>query len=443
MKGKTYVGLAITVVAMLVLGLGCASAPTPTAATTPGASQPATGAAPTPAQGPIKIGFIGNLSAASSISAKASAQLAVEEMNKAGGILGRQIELIVEDDKGEIPKCVEIYKKLVMVDKVVLVVIGEKVEMGVAGMETGAELFREFPHIFISTIGSGDVIWHHVRDNYEKYKFGFQTYYFTSSGYLTILGNEILPSLYKDTMGIKKVALVYEDMEWTKPLRQGLEGVSPRLADVYKSKGLEVVYETTVSVDQKVFTSVLEEIGRSGAEVIDNVVGYIDEAAFVKQWAQSGARNIPLYFWGGLVGMPAAWSGTEGKVLGVMVGSSQAKVKITDKTIPFMETLQAKYNVGPIFGSHTTYDSLYGFKAAVEAAGSFGKVEDIIHKMETVEATATLGAIGWDPKCHFNLSHPKYVTPIIQWQKDGAMGVIWPAQYANAEYASPASLRGG
>ena len=88
---------------------------------------------------PIKIGFMGNLSAPSSISAKAAAMMAVDEMNQAGGILGRQIKLIVEDTKGEIPKCVEIYKKLVMVDRVLAVIIGEKVEMGVAGMEIGAE----------------------------------------------------------------------------------------------------------------------------------------------------------------------------------------------------------------------------------------------------------------------------------------------------------------
>ena len=145
----------------------------------------------------VKIGFMGNLSAPSSLSAKAAAQMAVDEMNKAGGILGRQIKLIIEDTKGEIPKCVEIYKKLVMSDKVLAVVIGEKVEMGVAGMEIGAELFREYPHIFFSTIGSGDDIWHHVRDNYNKYKFGFQTYYSISTNYLKIWGDTQQPCLQR------------------------------------------------------------------------------------------------------------------------------------------------------------------------------------------------------------------------------------------------------
>jgi len=388
---------------------------------------------------PIKIGFMGNLSAPSSISAKAAAMMAVDEMNQAGGILGRQIKLIVEDTKGEIPKCVEIYKKLVMVDRVLAVIIGEKVEMGVAGMEIGAELYPEYPHIFFSTIGSGDDIWYHVRDNYRKYKFGFQTYYFISTNYLKIL-SELNSEVFKKLIGTKKVAIVYEDMEWTKPLRKGLKDVSPRLAEVYKKNGLEVVYETTVSLDQKMFSSVFEEIAASGAGVVDCTVGYIDEAAFIKQWAQSSARNIPVSIWGGLAGMPPAWKMTEGKATGVMVGSSMVKVPITKKTIPFMDNLMAQYKVGPIFGSHTTYDTLYGFKKAIEKAGGVNNMEALIKQLEQVEEVAVLGTIGWEPRYHYNLPYPKYITPTVQWQK-GEMKVIFPLQFKQANYVPPDDLR--
>jgi branched-chain amino acid transport system substrate-binding protein len=390
-------------------------------------------------KGPIKIGFMGNLSSPSSLSAKAAAMLAVDEMNKAGGILGRPVTLIIEDTKGEIPKCVELYKKLVMNDRVLAVIIAEKVEMGVAGMEIGAELFPEYPHIFFSTIGSGDEIWHHVRDNYKKYHFGFQTYYSISTNYLKILAG-INSDLFKNQVKAKKVAIVYEDMEWTQPLRKGLPGVSPRLAEVYKSKGLDVVFETTLSLDQKMFTPVFEKIAASGAGVIDCAVGYIDQGAFIKQWAQSSAKNIPCYIWGGLAGMPQAWKMTEGKVAGTMVGSSMVKVAITPKTIPFMDNMVNKYKIGPIFGSHTTYDTLYGFKKAIEKAGGTGNVEALIKQLERVQDVAVLGTIGWDPKFHYNLPYPKYITPIVQWQKD-EMKVIWPQKYKTGNYISPADLR--
>ncbi len=389
--------------------------------------------------GPIKIGFMGNLSAPSSLSAKAAAMMAVDEMNEAGGILGRPVKLIIEDTKGEIPKCVESYKKLVMNDRVLAVIVAEKVEMGVAGMEIGAELYPEYPHIFFSTIGSGDDIWHHVRDDYNKYKFGFQTYYSISTNYLKILA-ELNSEIFKDLVKTKKVAIIYEDMEWTKPLRKGLPDVSPRLADVYKSKGLEVVYETTVSLDQKMFNPIFEEIAKSGAGVIDCVGGYIDEGAFIKQWAQSSANNVPSYLWGGLAGMPQAWKMTEGKVAGVMVGSSMVKVPITPKTIPFMDNMINHYKVGPIFGSHTTYDTLYGFKKAIEKTGGTGNMDALIKQLEQVHEVAVLGTIGWDPKFHYNLPYPEYISPIVQWQ-EGEMKVIFPKEYKTGNYIPPAELR--
>ncbi len=431
MHHKGLLVLAIVLVLSLLAGLACAG------------GQPATTSAPeTPAKEttPIKIGFMGNLSSASSLSAKAAAQLAVDEFNAAGGIDGRKVELIVEDTKGEIPKCVELYKKLVMVDKVDLVVIGEKVEMGVAGMETGAELYPEYPHIFINTTGSGDVIWQKVATNYNKYKFGFQTYYYTSSGYLTVMVPKDSGPMWRDVIKVKKLALIYEDMEWTKPVRQGIPNVYPSAKEIFKSLGIDVVYESTLSLDQKVFTSVLDDIARSGAEGIDMVVGYIDEAAFVKQWADSSAKNLPIFMWGGLVGMPQAWEATGGKCAGVMVGSSMVREPITEKTVPFMDNLYNKFKVGAIFGSHTTYDSLYGYKKAVETAKTTN-AEAVIKAMEKVEEVAVLGTIGWDAKNHYNLPSPKYITPSVQWQNK-EMKIVYPTTLKSAvPYKNPADCR--
>ncbi|MBP7765807.1 MAG: ABC transporter substrate-binding protein [Deltaproteobacteria bacterium] len=397
------------------------------------------GAAGPDTAGPIKIGLMGNMSAPFSLSAKGAATMAVDEINKAGGIQGRPVKLIVEDTKGEIPKCVEIYKKLVMNDRVLAVFIAEKVEMGVAGMEIGAELFPEYPHVFFCTIGSGDDIWHRVRDNYKKYRFGFQTYYAISTNYLKILAPDNI-DCFKNQIKAKKVAIVYEDMEWTKPLRKGIPGVSDSLPGIYRAKGLNVVYETTTSLDQKMFNPIFEAIAKSGADLIDCVVGYIDQPAFIKQWSQSSARNIPVFIWGGLAGMPPAWKMTEGKVTGVMVGSSLVRVPITPKTIPFMDNLVKNYKVGPIFGSHTTYDTLYGFKKAIEKAGTTGNIDQLIKQLEQVEEVAVLGSIGWHPQYHYNLPPPKYITPIVQWQ-NGEMKVIYPLKYKMADYKSPQELR--
>lgn len=138
--------------------------------------------------------------------------------------------------------------------------------------------------------------------------------------------------------------------------------------------------------------------------------------------------------------MPPIWKMTEGKVNGVMVGSSLVRVPITPKTIPFMDNLVKNYKVGPIFGSHTTYDTIYGFKKAIEKAGGTGNIDKLIKQLEQVEEVAVLGTIGWNAKYHYNLPPPKYVTPIVQWQA-GEMKVIYPLKYKMAEYKAPKDLR--
>jgi len=229
-------------------------------------------------------------------------------------------------------------------------------------------------------------------------------------------------------------------MEWTKPLRKGLKGVSKGLRAEYEKKGLEVVYEATLSLDQKVFSTVFEEVAASGAGVMDCVVGYIDQGSFIKQWVQSSAKDVPWFFWGGLAGMPVAWKMTDGKINSGSVGSSFVKVPITEKTIPFMDDMINKYKTGPIFGSHTTYDTLNGYKKAVEQAGGAKDVEKVIKALEQVREVAVLGTIGWNPKYHYNLPYPEYITPIVQWQ-DGKMVVVEPENIATGKFKLPAELR--
>lgn len=79
------------------------------------------------AQDAIKIGFFAPLTgfaAADGASAKHSAEIAVEEINAAGGIKGRKVELVVYDDRHDSKEAVALATKLVEKDGVVGVVSG-------------------------------------------------------------------------------------------------------------------------------------------------------------------------------------------------------------------------------------------------------------------------------------------------------------------------------
>ncbi len=76
------------------------------------------------ADGPIKIGSVLRLSvgAEHGIPSKRGVELAVEDVNKAGGIKGQKVEVIFEDEKDSPTACVNAVQKLINVDKVVAIV---------------------------------------------------------------------------------------------------------------------------------------------------------------------------------------------------------------------------------------------------------------------------------------------------------------------------------
>lgn len=71
--------------------------------------------------GPILVGYYGDLSGRTSSfgqSTKNGVEMAADEINQAGGINGRQIQIITEDDQGEPNKAATVVTKLINQDKV-------------------------------------------------------------------------------------------------------------------------------------------------------------------------------------------------------------------------------------------------------------------------------------------------------------------------------------
>ncbi len=84
----------------------------------------------------IKIGGISPLTGEAATfgqSTKNGMELAVEEWNAAGGVLGKQIKLIVEDDKGDPAEGAAVFSKLIEQDKVVAIVGGITSRVALAG----------------------------------------------------------------------------------------------------------------------------------------------------------------------------------------------------------------------------------------------------------------------------------------------------------------------
>jgi len=106
---------------MLLKACASPSAPTDPAAS-PAEGSPA--ASPAASGDTIKVGILHSLSGTMAISEKSvvdSTQLAIDEINTAGGIMGKQIEAIVEDGASDWPTFAEKAKKLIEQDEVVVI----------------------------------------------------------------------------------------------------------------------------------------------------------------------------------------------------------------------------------------------------------------------------------------------------------------------------------
>ena len=152
------------------------------------------------AKEPIKIGFIGALSTPYGLSNKTALEISVEEMNKAGGIQGRPVELVTEDWKREVPLAVAAYKKLVMKDKC-LVIFTEGTEGSTACAQLGARLYPSYPHLMFAFWTAHEGFTDIVANEYDKYKFIFRVYPSTADSYNP---NLKFLEFFKNTIGTKK-----------------------------------------------------------------------------------------------------------------------------------------------------------------------------------------------------------------------------------------------
>lgn len=399
---------------------------------------------------PIKIGYVTNYSNVVQRETMSAAQLAVDEINAAGGIKGRTVEIINVDEGGQLPRAVEAYRRLVMTDRCPFVILAEGTDLSLAQEETGKDLYKEYPHIAIST-GSADYrVTQKISDNYSTYKFFFRMCLNSIDSAIVFAVQE--SSAIMKQQGLTKIAWIVEDANYTTVHREGGVGL-PSMPDQWKAKGIDVVYQTKVDTTEKMFLPIFEKIAASGAQYIHFTGSYVDVTTLIKQWATSAAKDIPIDTFGaGASPLAGFWGSTSGACLGTMVNGPEGSYPITDKTAQFTKDLHDKYGVGSTWMSPSTYDTVSIIKAAIEKVGNTSDVESLIKAMETIELPVGIyGKVAFSTEQGFRMhtskiGYPYYSVFIGQWQGEGNVVVIYPDDLAKKfnpgkGYVSPKDLR--
>ena len=345
MKGKFALLMVLVLLGSLVI-TQCAPAPAAPVETQPPAAEEAS-PEPVEAAEPIKIGFFSpttGFAAADGTSALNSANLAVEMVNAAGGVLGRQLELVAYDDAAAPDQASGIARKLIEQDMVVA---------GVSGSYSGATraaapIFQEagLPMIAAYAITPS------ITETGDKI---FRV------GTLGTVQGKVGAELVATVLGAKKVAILIVDNDFGVALTDGFK---MRAAEL----GLEIVLEEKYPLGETEFRPIIGKIKEAAPDVI-YATGYYNEAAnLVNQAVEEGLTTQ-------IVGQ----EGYDSPKFIELAGPASEGVIITtdlnrDSERPmtklFLEQYKAKYGVDADMVGASAFDAVQVLAYAIKTAGS-------------------------------------------------------------------------
>jgi len=404
-----------------------------------------TSSAEAPKGEPIVIGYVGFTLSPGTRPCMDVQRIAVEEINQAGGVLGRPLKYVTADNKGQ-----------------------TSLEICLAAQENSAAMFKDYPHILVFNGPMGMELTSRVLDDYEKYRFCFRdwdpesSHYAQQRYYWEDTWNRMRPE------GFKKIAFIWEDLAWTHAWQKGIDFLDlPDWESYAEGFGYDVVFSQAVAPRGTMYLPVLQQIARSKADRIFYVSSWFtDTESFVKQWADSAARDIAVDLYGGVSQTKAFWQMTGGKALGVVGSYTETDIPMTEKTKPFYE-MAKKNNIPTQIHVHIAYADIYFFKKVIENAGGVDDIDKLITAMETSETTYSMGKMAYeservkpffhskkrvDPKDPARATYPDvFLQPIAQYQNDGKMQYLggscpenepfWEPYGSPEDWVSPAELR--
>jgi len=392
-------------------------------------------AGPAAAQNPpLRIGFGMPLTGALAAMGKAaliSMQIWAEDVNAAGGILGRKVELVHYDDQTNPASVPAIYNKLLDVDKVDLVVSG----YGTAVVAPAMPIVMQRNLMFMSLFGLNV----NAKFNYDRYfsimpagpepGMGWTAGYFAAASTLTP----------------KPVTIAFAGSDAEYP-HAALEAAREHA----KRMGLKVVYDKTYPPTTSDYAPVLRAIQATSPDLIFLATYPPDTVGMIRAANEIGVKA--RMFGGGMVGTQyAAIKQQLGPLLNGVVSLETFAPEVMPK-LPKVEQFLAKYQARAAKEGTDTlgyylppyaYAEMQVIEQAIKAVGGTdqGKLAEHMHKasFDTVVGTVSFGKNGeWAfNRCMYVQYHGVTGNDVEEWRKPGRQNVLYPPDFRTAGVTAP------
>src|SRR5690349_12779071 len=379
---------------------------------------------------PIKIAVIAEAQAVAGSSIPQAAQLAADEINAAGGVDGRKVEIVSYDNHSSAAESVRAFQRAATEDHV-NAVIASYISEVVLALEPWAGRLKT---VMVTPGAASDVITQNIAKDYNNLKYTFHGYS-TSTSIADATCDAAKDILVKD-LHFKTAVVMSEDAAWTTPLDAEYLKCLPQI-------GLKVLDHIRVSPDTTDFTPIYNKIEGEKPDVMITGISHVGVQPTV-QWKQQEVP-IPMFGISSQATNSSFWQDTNGAVEGVLYGAfSGPGVAVTPKTLPFVAAFNKRYGNNPSYCGYTAYDEVYYITDAIKRAGSTDP-DKLVDALEKTDWEGTIGRIQFygkdDPFTHSIKYGKGLITGLmLQWQ-DGQQIAVWPKEVAKAQLKFPSFIK--
>lgn len=302
----------------------------------------------------IKVGVYGPFSGGSApmgVSMRNGVKIAIDEINAAGGVMGKKFVMIDRDDEAKNERGGQIMQELL--DKENVVAVLGPANTGVANASTQYTQQKKVPQII--NISAGAKVNEFFATNPENYIF-------------RIAANDDVQSKVIVTAGLKKgskIALLCDDTNYGQNGREKMEAA-------LSAAGVKPVYVGKFKIKDTDMTAQLQEAKAAGATVI-LAYGIGPELAAVSNSMDRISWKVPMIgSWTLSMSNYTTNAGKNGN--GTMMPQTFIESAATNpKQLAFMKAYSEKFKESPISSAVSAaqgYDSMYFLKMAIEQAQS-------------------------------------------------------------------------
>ena len=307
----------------------------------------------------IKIGLLAPLTgpaAADGASVLQSVKIALDQVNGGGGVLGKQIELIYYDDRGDAKEAVALSHKLIEQDKIAAFVAGSYS----LPTRAVAPIFQEEEVPLVSAYAihpdvtkSGD--------------------YCFRNGFLGLVEGKAAGYAAHKLLGGQTVALLTSDNDFGQTLVQGFKEYASKFAP-----DLKIVSEQAYPMSEKDYKPYLTKIKEFNPDVIFASGYYFQTGPLLRQARELGIRSKILGEEGAdsPMLMEIAGDNAEGFYIVTNFDRDDPRAVVQD----FLKEYRGRHNIEPDMVGASAYDAFMIITDSMKRAGTVegAKVKDAI-----------------------------------------------------------------